>query len=150
MIKFSSVRSALNYIVAELIPSEHGYIVNIEAADTDGPRLQVVAQGMIEESANNGLSVHLPFDIDSGQHENHLRFLELDLSVTVHRRDVEGIPCFYVIFGSDYEYADRVILQLLVQLYQYAPSDRFTCEVYDEGPMAGVKPRQAPPGGTIA
>ncbi len=45
---------------------------------------------MIDESDSNGLSVHLPFDIDSGQHENHLRFLELELSAAVHRKDVDG------------------------------------------------------------
>ncbi len=114
------------------------------------PRLQVVAQGMIDGSDSNVLSVHLPFDIDSGQHENHLRFLELELSVAVHRKDTDGIPCFYANFGTDYEYADRVILQLLVQLYQYSPSDQFTCEVYDEGLMTKIRPRQAPPGGTTA
>lgn len=149
MIKFPRVRSALQYTVVELIPSEHGYIINIERSDTDGPRLQVVAQGMIDGSDSNGLSVHLPFDIDSGQHENHLRFLELDLSVVVHGQDVDGIPCFYANFGTDYEYADRVILQLLVQLFRFAPSDRFTCEVYDEGPMTDINPRQSPPSGTI-
>ncbi len=91
MIKFSSVRSALHYTVMELIPSEHGYIINIEGSDTEYPRLQVVAQGMIDGSDSNGLSVHLPFDIDSGQHENHLRFLELELAAAVHRKDVDGI-----------------------------------------------------------
>ncbi len=99
MIKFSTVRSALQYTVAELIPLEHGYIINVEAARSRVPKLQVVAQGMIEESCENGLSVHLPFDIDSGQHEHHLRFLELDLSVDVHRKDADGIPCFYANFG---------------------------------------------------
>ncbi len=150
MIKFSSVRSALHYTACELIPSEHGYIINIEGSDTEYPRLQVVAQGMIDGSDSDGLSVHLPFDIDSGQHENHLRFLELELSAAVLRKDVDGIPCFYANFGTDYEYADRVILQLLVQLYQYSPSDQFTCEVYDEGLMPKIHPHRAPPGGTVA
>lgn len=149
MVRFPTVRSALNYIVTRVIPIEHGYIVNVKSNDSQVPRLQVVALGMIEGTRQNGLAVHLPFDIDSGQHENHLRFLELDLSVPVNQKDVDGIPCFYANFGTDYEYADRVILQLLVQLYQYSPSDQFTCEVYNQGPMANIHPRQAPPGGTV-
>ena len=149
MIEFPTIRSGLAYVVDNLVSHGLGYIVNIERIDTRHQLIQVVAQGMIEFNNENGLSVHLPFDIDSGQHKYLLRFFELDLSVEVKQQDFGNIPCFYANFGTDYEYANRVILLLLVQLYKCSPSEKFMCEVYDEGPLDRVETHQAPPGGVI-
>ncbi len=95
MRKLPTVRTALKHVVETLIPNGQGYIVNIESQDFPTPKIQVVAQGMVDRSHDCGLTVHLPFDIDSGQNENFMRFMEVDLSVELQQKDVDGIPCYY-------------------------------------------------------
>jgi len=74
MIEFPSIPSGLAYVVDNLVSKGRGYIVNIKRTGTRGPLLQVVAQGMIEINDENGMSLHLPFDIDSGPNGYLLRF----------------------------------------------------------------------------
>ncbi len=134
-----------------VIPKRHGYIVNVlgakEAEIGLATTVQVVAQGMILNDDNPGLAIHLPFDKKSGQHELLIRFLELELAVKLKEQDYKGIPCYFATFGTDIDHADRVILQVLVQLYGYKPSAEFACEVYDEGPLSRTRNLRAPPGG---
>ena len=109
--------------------------------------VQVVALGMVQKNETLGLTLHLPYDTVSGQLEQLERFVELELAVDFQRQDFSGIPCYLATFGTDIDKADRVILQLMVQLYGYSPAARYFCEVYDEGSISKRFRAQAPPGG---
>jgi hypothetical protein len=109
--------------------------------------LQVIALGMIDGGGGLGLSVHLPFDPESGESDSLARFLESEPAAETHHYQFQGIPCFYATFGEDVEGAFRAILHLLVQVFEYAPSDEFACTVSDDGPISKAGQHRAPPGG---
>jgi len=107
--------------------------------------VQVVALGMVQKNETLGLTLHLPYDKESGQHEQLERFVDLELAVDFQRQDFNGIPCYLATFGTDIDKADRVILQLMVQLYGYSPAARDFCEVHDKGSIWKRSHDQAEP-----
>jgi hypothetical protein len=149
--RFNTVRAAVDFAVENLIAKRHGYIINVlgseQAAVGRAATLQVVAQDMITGDGEAGLSVHLPFDPQSGQFNSLVRFLDAELATPISEYQFRGIPCLFAKFGSDAERADRAILQILVQVFGYSPAAEFACEVHDEGPLSTAPRYRAPPGG---
>lgn len=139
------------HTVDNLIATGHGYIINVlgseEAKVGRAATVQVVAQDMIVGDGSPGLAVHIPFDPQSGQFDRLVRFLETELATPISEYKHKGIPCFFATFGTDVNRGDRAILQILVQVFGYAPSATFACEVYDEGPLSAIEKYRAPPGG---
>ena len=151
MERFNSIRAALNFTVENLVAKQHGYIINVlgseQAEAGRAATLQVVAQDMITGDGESGLSMHLPFDPQSGQFDSLIRFLDAELATPISEYQFRGFPCFFAKFGNDIERADRAILQVLVQVFGYSPAAEFACEVSDEGPLSTALHYRAPPGG---
>jgi hypothetical protein len=149
--RFDNIRAALDFTVENLVAARHGYVISVlgseQAKAGRAATLQVVAQDMITGDGEPGLSVHLPFDAQSGQFDALVRFLDTELATRISECIWRGIPCFYAKFGSEAERADRAILQVLVQVFGYSPAAEFPCEVYDEGPLLTAPRHRAPPGG---
>jgi hypothetical protein len=148
---FNTVRAALDFVVENLVAKRHGYIINVlgseQAVVGRAATLQVVAQDMITNDGEAGLSVHMPFDPQCGQFDSLVHFLDAELATPISEYRFRGIPCFFATFGGDAERADRAILQILVQVFDYSPTAEFACEVHDEGPLSTAPRYRAPPGG---
>jgi hypothetical protein len=106
-------------------------------------------------TAREALEINAPYlaselahwRVTAGNLDSLVRFLETELAMPITEYDFKGIRCFFASFGTEADRADRAILHLLVQVFSYSPSAKFTCEVYDEGPLSTVKNYRAPPGG---
>jgi len=68
---FDDIPEALAYAVDTLASKGHGYIVNILGSDDAeqgrAATVQLVAEGMVFDTEEAGLALHLPFDPASGQ-----------------------------------------------------------------------------------
>jgi len=134
---FDNLQKALEYTVKTLIPKDHAYIINvvgpIEAAANQTATVQVVAQHMIYENKDCGLTLNLPFDPASGEFTHLVKFMGSSFSGFCDEYTYDGIPCFALRFGTNVDVATKVITFLLNEVYGYKEPTTFNCEVYDEG-----------------
>ena len=136
---FDSIPAALYFTVNLLIAHGHSFIINVlgpkEAEAGDAATVQVVAQGLVFGDGESGLTLHLPFDILSGEFEHLVEFLDMDASILFAEYRFKGIPCFVAPFGMNVELAHKAILHVLARVFGYHPSTTFACMVYDEGSL---------------
>jgi hypothetical protein len=134
---FNNIRKALEYTVENLVSKRHTYIINVR-----GPReihyeqencFQVVAQTMPYRDCEAGLTLTLPFDQSNGVTNELLCFLEWPLRYFFDRYVWSGIPCFALKLGKNIDVAERVMMLLLIDVYDYTMGTEFECEVSDEG-----------------
>lgn len=134
---FDTMEMAFRYVVKKLISINHAYIINIlgplEHAANQATTVQVVAQELIFEDGECGLTLHLPFDFESGTSQEFIRFLGTDFSTVCDKCDFDGIPCFALRFGTDVPTAVEVTRYLLGEVYGYKRPTTFQCTVYDQG-----------------
>ena len=135
---FHDIRSALEYTVRELIAARHTFIINIR-----GPRevkrqlactVQVIAESMIFDSDERGLTLDLPFTAEMRPQHKFPRFAALPEFDSFHYYEFDGIPCFAMCFGTDVDLAESVIKSVLRAVWRYPAGTAFECNVSDEGP----------------
>jgi hypothetical protein len=134
---FTTIEAALEYTVKTLVLKKHTYVVNvIVPKNTDGNEaveVQVVAQHMIFEDRNCGLTLNLPFDPSSGEFTHLVEFMGSAISDLCDEYEWDGIPCFALRFGTNVEVAAKAIRFVLAEVYGYTEPMSFKCEVNDEG-----------------
>ena len=136
---FHDIRSALEYTVRELVAARHTFIINIR-----GPRevkrrwactVQLVAESMIFDSDERGLTLDLVFDLTSRSAKSRFRkFAAIPFCKQFNTYEFDGMPCFAMRFGTDVDMALTVIQFVLTKLWGYPESTVFECGVSDEGP----------------
>jgi hypothetical protein len=135
--KFDNIEEAFQFVVKRLVPKKHCYIVNVrgpgEIAKAHAATVQVVAENMVYENGEVGLTVHLPFDPASGTFQELVKFVGTDLTDVCDEYKYDGIPCFALRVGTDVWMAEKVLRFILLHVYGYGNLARFECEVYDEG-----------------
>lgn len=139
MAEFHDIRSALEYTVRELIAARRTYIVNIR-----GPReikqgcvctVQVVAESMIFDTDDRGLTLDVRFVPDTRPQHSFPRFAALPDFDRFDYYEFDGsIPCFAMCFRTDVDLALSVIRQVLSAVWRYPEATEFECDVSDEGP----------------
>jgi len=136
---FDNIEEALRFVVERLIPTRHCYIVNVrgpnEIAKSHAATVQVVAENMVYENGEVGLSIHLPFDPASGEFQHLAEFVGTDLQEYCDEYRYDDIPCFALRVGTDVLLAEKVLRFILLHVYGYRNLAGFECEVYDEGPV---------------
>ncbi|HEX8199511.1 MAG TPA: DUF433 domain-containing protein [Isosphaeraceae bacterium] len=151
---FDNIPEALRYAVDSLIGRGRKYMINVrgprEIESSRASTIQVVPASFVYETADLGLTIHLPFDPASGTFVELARFLETQGHNLFDEYRFQGIPCFIIRLGSDIELSHRVLLHVLEKVYEYPAVTTFECEVYDEGPADSdgkepEGPAEAPP-----
>lgn len=136
---FDNIEEALQFVVTRLVPNGHCYIVNVlgpnEAAKSHACTVQVVAENMVYENGEVGLTIHLPFDPASGEFRHLADFVGTDLTNYCDEYKQDDIPCFALRVGSDVVLAEKVLRFILLHVYGYKNLAGFECEVHDEGPL---------------
>lgn len=134
---FSTIEAALDYTVKTLIPRKHTYVINIiaprEADGNDSVEVQVVAQHMIFEDRDCGLTLNLPFDLSSGEFTHLVEFMGSAIRDLCDEYQWDGIPCFALRFGTNVDLAAKATRFVLAEVYGYTEPTTFKCEVNDEG-----------------
>ena len=138
---FDSIEEALQHVVDRVIPERHGYIINVrgpnEIIESHAATVQVVAENMVYENGEVGLTIHLPFDPSWGEFRHLVEFVGSDFEEYCDEYKYDGIPCFALRVGSDVLMAEKVLRFLLRSVYGYGNLAGFECEVHDEGPVNG-------------
>jgi len=136
---FDNIEEALQFVVERLIPKGHCCIVNVlgpnEAAKSHACTVQVVAEHMIYQNGEVGLTVHLPFDPASGEFRHLAEFVGTDLTYYCDEYKQDDIPCFALRVASNVLLAEKALRFLFLHVYGYKNLIGFECEVHDAGPV---------------
>jgi hypothetical protein len=121
-----------------LIDRGHRYIINVrgpkEVKSSEAATIQVVPAYSVYDDGELGMTVHMPFDPESGTFGELVRFLDTQGHEDFDEYRHDGIPCFAINLGRDVDLAARVLLYLLEKVHEYPTGTSFLCEVHDEGP----------------
>lgn len=140
---FDNIEDALRFVVKGLIPRRRRYIVNVrgpkEIAKAHNSTVQLVAEDMVFNNGEPGLTIDLPFDPSSGKFRHLAEFLNTDLAALCHAYKYDKIPCFALRTGVDILMAEKALRFLLLRVHGYRNLTGFQCEVSDEGPISRKK-----------
>jgi hypothetical protein len=136
---FNELEEALSFVVERLVSNRHHYIINVrgpkEIAKNHASTVQVVAENMVYENGEFGLTIHLPFDPASGTFQQLADFLGTDIAAICDEYNLSGIPCFGLRAGVDVLMAEKALRFILLHVYGYKNLTDFEVEVHDEGPV---------------
>lgn len=136
---FDRIEDAMDFAVQELMVEGHQYIVNVlspqDAAANRASTIQVVAEHMIYENRQLGLTVHLPFDPSSGESSHLVEFLGDSYAELCDEYKRDGIPCYALRLSHQADLAAKIVRHLLVKVFGCKEDDAFKCEVHDEGEL---------------
>lgn len=136
---FDNIEDALRFVVERLVPRRRRYIINVrgpkEIAKAYASTVQVVAEDMVYNNGEAGLTIDLPFDPSSGEFRHLAEFLDTDLAAHCDAYKYDKIPCFALRTGVDVLMAEKTLRFLLLRVHGYRNLTGFQSEVFDEGPI---------------
>ena len=131
---YSNLSDALRYVLEELSPRGHKYIVDVRGPDGMSAG-QFVAECMVYGGNCTALALFLAFDTTCESKSVELeRFQACQVFPLFEYKPWQDIPCYASRFGLDVSNALRVYWQVASRIYYNADSMVLECTVHDEGP----------------
>lgn len=133
---FPSLRQALDYVVEQLIPRRHLYILDVYGGErlSKGRQsaIQIVDQHHVFNDGELGLTLHLSFDLKTCA-DYYAVFQTSPLKDKFVAVPWNGIPCFAAAFGTDVNAAGELAHRMLANIYFNADAMDLQYEVLDLG-----------------